>query len=42
MGSITFDELLRYGLAQISSAEFAGMVNALFATGSRPVCYTMF
>jgi predicted acetyltransferase len=42
MGSITFEELLRYGLAQISNEEFAATVNALFATGSRPVCYTMF
>jgi len=42
MGSVTFDELLRYGLAKISNSEMAATVNDLFAVESRPVCYTMF
>lgn len=42
MGSITFEELFRYRLTDISDTAMVATVNKLFAVESRPVCYTMF
>ncbi len=42
MGVISFQSLYRYGLADISDAQYVDTVNALFKAEQKPVCMTDF
>ena len=42
MGAISFRELYRYSLAEISDEAWVSRINRLFATESKPVCWTDF
>jgi predicted acetyltransferase len=42
MGVVPFGQLYQYSRAEISNQEFVPMVERLFFTGEKPVCYTRF
>jgi predicted acetyltransferase len=41
-GAVTFKDLYRLGLADISHERYAGMVDLLFRTAEKPLCLTQF
>ena len=41
-GATTFQQLLAYGLAQISDASCAEVINRIFYTPNKPICHTAF
>lgn len=42
MGVVPFSQLYRYSKAEISDTEFLTVIDKLFFTGEKPVCYTKF
>ncbi|MBB6453335.1 putative acetyltransferase [Salirhabdus euzebyi] len=42
MGSMTFDKLVTYGLADISDQRYTSTINQLFLTNKKPICMSLF